>query len=364
MRSGRRVDDAWVAGEDNGVAEVLSRTGGVGAERISVAAPAKPAQQAALEMAAKRAKVVYFAGLPKHDPVSPLDMNQLHYKELAMLGAYGATHRQYRITMDYLDRKQDELAKVVTHRFAAREDRRGVRDDPGRHRAEDGRHAVSRRPYVIGCDVGSQGTNAALYVGRRRARRLRVRGLRPLVPAPGVGGAGPRPLDGRDGDGVPASWSPRCPEGRPRSGVCRSDRSSTGWSCATRRARRLRPALIWMDRRAEAQAAALAERISPETSTVRVGANLDSSHAVFKALWIRDEEPERLANAAHAACRPAHTCCGTRPASSAVDPSNASSLALLDPRTKAWSARGVGRDRDRSGDAPRARATRRRRSGP
>lgn len=114
---GRFVDDAWVAGEDNGVSEVMSRTGGHGADRISVAAPAKQAQQAALEMAAKRARVVYFAGLPKHDPVSPLDMNQLHYKELAILGAYGATHRQYRITMGYLDRRKEDLAGVVTHRF-------------------------------------------------------------------------------------------------------------------------------------------------------------------------------------------------------------------------------------------------------
>jgi L-iditol 2-dehydrogenase len=111
------VDEAWVAGEDNGVGDVLARTGGVGAERVSVAAPAKPAQEAALEMAAKRAKIVYFAGLPKHDPVSPLDMNQLHYKELQIRGAYGATHRQYRITMDYLARRQDQLARVVTHRF-------------------------------------------------------------------------------------------------------------------------------------------------------------------------------------------------------------------------------------------------------
>jgi L-iditol 2-dehydrogenase len=68
-------------------------------------------------MAAKRARVVYFAGLPKHDPVSALDMNQLHYKELAILGAYGATQRQYRITMAYLDRRRDELAPVVTHQF-------------------------------------------------------------------------------------------------------------------------------------------------------------------------------------------------------------------------------------------------------
>jgi L-iditol 2-dehydrogenase len=111
------VDDAWVAGTDNGPAEVLERTGGAGADRISVAAPSKQAQQAALEMAAKRARVVYFAGLPKHDPVSPLDMNQLHYKELAILGAYGATTRQYRITMEYLNRRRKELAPVVTHQF-------------------------------------------------------------------------------------------------------------------------------------------------------------------------------------------------------------------------------------------------------
>jgi len=114
---GSLVDEAFVAGEDNGVGEVLAKTGGAGADRVSVAAPSKQAQQAALEMAAKRARVVYFAGLPKHDPVSPLDMNELHYKELAILGAYGATHRQYRITMDYLDRRQEDLARVVTHRF-------------------------------------------------------------------------------------------------------------------------------------------------------------------------------------------------------------------------------------------------------
>jgi L-iditol 2-dehydrogenase len=114
---GHVVDKAFVAGEDNGVAEVMSLTGGTGPDRVSVAAPSKEAQAAALIMAAKRARVVYFAGLPKHDPVSHLDMNQLHYKELAILGAYGATNRQYRITMGYLDRRQKELGRVVTHRF-------------------------------------------------------------------------------------------------------------------------------------------------------------------------------------------------------------------------------------------------------
>jgi L-iditol 2-dehydrogenase len=114
---GQFVDDAWVAGPDNGLAQVAERTDGKGPERISVAAPSKDAQQAALKMAGKRARVVYFAGLPKHDPISPLDINELHYKELSVLGAYGATHRQYRITMDYLNRRRDQLAAVVTHRF-------------------------------------------------------------------------------------------------------------------------------------------------------------------------------------------------------------------------------------------------------
>jgi L-iditol 2-dehydrogenase len=114
---GAFVDDAWVSGEDNGVGEVLDRTGGAGAERVMVAAPSKEAQQAALEMAGPRGRVVYFAGLPKSDPVSPLDMNQLHYKELSVLGAYGATPRQYRITMGYLARRREDLARIVTHRF-------------------------------------------------------------------------------------------------------------------------------------------------------------------------------------------------------------------------------------------------------
>jgi L-iditol 2-dehydrogenase len=111
------VDDAWVAEDDNGTQGVLDRTNGAGAERVVVAAPSKEAQAAALVMAGRRARVVYFAGLPKDDPISPFDANQLHYKELAVLGSYGATHRQYRITMGYLDTRRKDLEGIVTHRF-------------------------------------------------------------------------------------------------------------------------------------------------------------------------------------------------------------------------------------------------------
>src|SRR5918992_3754545 len=56
--------------------------------------------------------------------------------------------------------------------------------------------------------------------------------------------------------------------------------------------RHLRPAIIWMDRRAEAQRRALGARISGERIFDVTGLNLDSSHVAPKILWLRDEEAE------------------------------------------------------------------------
>jgi xylulokinase len=100
--------------------------------------------------------------------------------------------------------------------------------------------------------------------------------------------------------------------------------------------RPLRPAMIWMDRRAEAQAARVAERIAPEDFYRHVGANLDSSHAVFKALWVRDEEPDVWSDVA-SLMSPGTFVLREIAGVTAVDYSNASSLALLDPRTRTWS---------------------------
>lgn len=186
--------------------------------------------------------------------------------------------------------------------------------------------------YVIGCDVGSQGTNAALYAedGTLVASRYEPHDLSfphpgwaeqdarewPTAVASAVGGVA------READGPVVGLS----FGSQLDGMVICDAEG----------RPLRPAMIWMDRRAEAQAAALAERISPEDFYKLSGTNLDSSHAVFKALWVRDEEPDVFRQAAHFMPPGAYV---LREISGvlAVDPSNASSLALLDPRTRTWS---------------------------
>jgi L-iditol 2-dehydrogenase len=111
------VDDVIEPGASGGVDEILELTGGQGADRVIVACASAAAQQAALTLAAPAARVVYFAGLPKSNPVIDFDANELHYKELTVLGAYGATPRHYRLTLELLAREAARAEEIVTHRF-------------------------------------------------------------------------------------------------------------------------------------------------------------------------------------------------------------------------------------------------------
>jgi xylulokinase len=190
--------------------------------------------------------------------------------------------------------------------------------------------------YVIGCDVGSQGTNAALYDedGRLVASAYETYDL-----------AFPHPTwaeqDPDDWNVAVANACRRlvaeCPGGAAAIRGLSFGAQLDGMVAVDGDGHPVRPAMIWMDRRAEAQAAVVAERMPRDAFYRAVGANLDSSHAVFKALWIRDEEPEAWANVRHV-MPPGSYVLRHVAGVLAVDYSNASSLALLDPRTRAWSS--------------------------
>ena len=191
-------------------------------------------------------------------------------------------------------------------------------------------------PYVIGCDVGSQGTNCAVYSadGTLVASSYQTYDL--SFPFPGAAEQDPDQWSAAVIAGVREVLD-QVPEGPSAvKGLSFGSQLDGMVVCGTD-GRPLRPAMIWMDRRAEKQAAAVAERMPPETFYKLVGANLDSSHAVFKALWVRDEEPEIWSDAAILMSPGTYVLRGVAGAV-AVDPSNASSLALLDPRTRRWSS--------------------------
>jgi xylulokinase len=189
---------------------------------------------------------------------------------------------------------------------------------------------------VLGCDVGSQGTNVAAYTAGGDLVASAYEAYDVSFPAPSWAEQDPalwlealeRAVQAVLAEpGVAASAVKGMSFGSQLDGVVAVDASG----------RPLRPALIWMDRRSEEQAQQLAERIEPRAFYRDSGANLDSSHGVFKILWIRDVEPETFAAAAGFHL-PGSFVLAQVTGVQAVDYSNASSFALLDPRDRRWSA--------------------------
>ncbi len=196
---------------------------------------------------------------------------------------------------------------------------------------------VAAETYVIGCDVGSQSTVAALYADDGRCVTTARRSYEVSLPHPGwaeqspmtwvravhdvvrqVAAAAPASAQAIRGVGIAAQLDGLV--------VCGSDLTP------------LRPAIIWMDRRAAPQVAALRESISEGEFSAAVGANLDSSHAIFKAMWVRDEEPAVYSRAEWLLSPGVfvlHAISGVL----VSDYSNASSFAALDPHRLTWSSR-------------------------
>ena len=188
-------------------------------------------------------------------------------------------------------------------------------------------------PYVIGCDVGSQGTNTALYSAAGRLKASAYQAYDVLFPRPGWAEQDPQVWV----DALYTTIRQVLADVDPSAVKAISFGSQLdGMVVCDAKGKPLRHAMIWMDRRAEAQAAALAGRIPRGEFYGQVGTNLDSSHAVFKALWVKDEEPEIFACATWL-MPPGSFVLQEAAGVVTVDYSNASSLALLEPRTRRWS---------------------------
>jgi xylulokinase len=97
----------------------------------------------------------------------------------------------------------------------------------------------------------------------------------------------------------------------------------------------LHPALIWCDRRAGEECEAAAERIDPDTLRELTGCNLDPGHVAAKIAWLAGHEPA-IHRAAAVFVLPGSWVAWRVSGILGVDPSNASSTGLLDPRTREW----------------------------
>ena len=105
------------ASGDAAVEAVLDATGNEGAQRVVVACSSHEAQQTALRMAGKQARVLYFGGLPKSRPTIQFDSNILHYREVTVCGSYGATLPQMQTALEMIASGRVAMERIVTHRL-------------------------------------------------------------------------------------------------------------------------------------------------------------------------------------------------------------------------------------------------------
>ncbi len=96
---------------------VLAASNGRGADVVIVAAPSKPAQESALDIAAIGGRINFFGGLPKDDPFIRLNANTVHYKELVVTGTTACSTYDCLRAADIVNSGRLNLAPLITARY-------------------------------------------------------------------------------------------------------------------------------------------------------------------------------------------------------------------------------------------------------
>ena len=87
---------------------------GRGADIVITAAPAPATHQLALDLVAMDGKVSFFGGLPKDREIVSLNTNMIHYKQIWVTGTTRQNLRQYRRTLELIDRGVVKLDGLIT----------------------------------------------------------------------------------------------------------------------------------------------------------------------------------------------------------------------------------------------------------
>ncbi|MCA2223857.1 zinc-dependent dehydrogenase [Nonomuraea aurantiaca] len=103
--------------DTDAVDQVLKLTGGRGADVVITAAASGAAQEQALRMAARQARISFFGGLPKDAPIIALDSNLVHYRELTIVGANGSSPAHNAEALGLIAEGLVPVADLITHRL-------------------------------------------------------------------------------------------------------------------------------------------------------------------------------------------------------------------------------------------------------
>jgi xylulokinase len=202
--------------------------------------------------------------------------------------------------------------------------------------------------HVIGADVGSQSVKALLM--DPDGVTVATASAPCSMSHPSAGWAEQQPDEWKRALAAVAR------DVREQAGIARADVEALALACQVdglvaldSELEALRPAIIWLDRRATRQSERLCAAAGEHELVTRTGLNPDASHTAPKAMWLRDAEPEVYERTRWLAPVVAHMN-GWLTGDVAQDHANASSTLLYDLAERDWSQRLVdvaGLDADR-----------------
>lgn len=94
-----------------------ARVGDGGFDVVIVAAGSRPAIATAIELTDSGGRVLAFAGLPAADRTFELDLNVLHYRQIAIVGAFGGTPTTFRRAAAWLATNDFDIETFAPDRF-------------------------------------------------------------------------------------------------------------------------------------------------------------------------------------------------------------------------------------------------------
>ena len=90
---------------------------GLGPDVVIVACASAQAQEDAIEMAAKAARIEFFGGLEKSNPYARLNTNLIHYRELKVSGSFSQNIDDFKTALKLISGKTFPADKIITHQF-------------------------------------------------------------------------------------------------------------------------------------------------------------------------------------------------------------------------------------------------------
>lgn len=190
--------------------------------------------------------------------------------------------------------------------------------------------------YVIGCDIGSQGVKSSLVSAAGK-----------IVAEAGAGYAIDYPYPTWAEQNADCWITAMCEsvqsalkQAQVKPGQVRAiglDAQVDGMVAVDPSGKPLRPAILWLDRRATSQIEKAAERCDPKQVFQITGLNFDPYHVAPKIRWLADHHPDLFEQARYFLL-PGSYVARYLTGEVGVDYSNASSTLLMDVRQRMWSS--------------------------